>query len=93
MNNRPSNLEYVTPGDNVRHAVRTGLNPVQCENNAATKLSNQDVFDIRDSFLAGVSRRELSDRYGVTLTTICAILKGKVFKALNLESLTNKSQR
>lgn len=84
LNNRIENLEYVTHAENNRHAQRTGLNPVHCEHNPATKLSNEQVHEIRARYLAGETRGQLAAAFGMSKTGVGDIIKGKVFKALRL---------
>lgn len=67
LDNSLTNLEYLTRGDNHRHAYRTRLRePV------GKKLTDAEVRLIAD--LKGqVSQRELADRFGVSRSTISLI--------------------
>jgi HNH endonuclease len=64
-NNVVTNLEYVTRGENNRHAFRIGLNP--------TKLTKEEVAAIRES-REGCKR--LARRFGVHHQTIRRVVKG-----------------
>jgi len=46
-NNKLSNLEYVTPGQNMAHAYRTGLANAKGEHNGRAKLTDAEVVKIR----------------------------------------------
>lgn len=45
-NNNASNLEYVTPSDNQRHAYAIGLKSARGENNGRSKLTTEQVLEI-----------------------------------------------
>lgn len=47
LNNKITNLEAVTPRQNIRHGMRTGLINTSGENNAMAKITNSDVIKIR----------------------------------------------
>jgi len=73
-NNSLENLEWVTNGENVKHAYDKGLiKPRRGELNGNSKLTEKQVAEIRD--IASRSgryygRKELSLRYGVSECTI-----------------------
>lgn len=66
--NRIANLEAVTRGQNMSHAYRTGLKPIQNgERHWARKLTEKDVLAIR----ASLSRSaDLAEAYGVSIYAI-----------------------
>jgi len=73
-----SNLEYVTPGENIRRAVRLGhLRPhfKPGENNINARLTADDVRAIRALREQRVPAAELAAQYGVTTATIYRIGK------------------
>jgi hypothetical protein len=61
-NNRPSNLEYVTHAENIRHARLAGRK--------ACKLTSHSVRQIRHMSQEGVSPLALSRQFGVKATAI-----------------------
>lgn len=67
--NRAENLEWVTPAGNVEHAVRTGLTP--------SKLTDQDVLDVRAALATGETVKTLAARYGVSDTLVYWIGTGR----------------
>jgi hypothetical protein len=82
--NRPENLEYVTPAENNRHALATGLNQQVGESHHASKLTNSTVLKIRQ--LRGtVSVTELATRFNVTPSLISAVQTGKVWRNVHSE--------
>lgn len=67
-NNRVSNLEYLSRGDNHRHAFRLGLR--QGCNFPPKPRVNLTPGDIRDIRASHYSQRWLASRYGISKTTI-----------------------
>ena len=77
-NNFASNLEYVTPRENVRHAMRTGLRHDIGERNPNARISDETVRDIRSAATTGnVKRADLARRFGVGLSQIGRILRNE----------------
>jgi hypothetical protein len=80
-NNRLDNLEYVTPRQNIDHAVAAGVMPrMRGETNGTAKLSDLDAIDIKTCIDIGCPDWELAAVYGVSLTTISLIRRGKAWK-------------
>lgn len=80
-NNRIDNLEWCTKQDNIIHAFETGLNKArQGVDSYQSKLSENDVRDIRRSWEEGVSQVILKDRYNVSKATIQGIIHRKTYK-------------
>lgn len=91
-NNRLTNLEYVTPAENNRHANRTGLNPVECEDNPAAKLTNEQVIELRRRYSdEHKSLSELARAFGVSKTSVCDIVQGKNWQALGLPDIRRRT--
>lgn len=76
LNNSAENLEWVTPGDNTRHAARAGRIAHGVDHRSA-KLTPADVLVICSS---GESRDALARRYGVSLNSIAAVQTGRTWK-------------
>lgn len=76
--NRPSNLEVVTPSENVQHAHRNGLvTPQSGERHYNSKLSDREVVAIREAYAGGaVMYRELAAQYGIDPRTVRSVVKG-----------------
>lgn len=72
--NRIENLEYVTRSENIKHAYKNGLEkPQRGHSNGNSKLSNEDVLDIRDyvkkareNGIRYYGRKKLASKYGVS---------------------------
>jgi hypothetical protein len=85
-NNHLSNLEWVTPSRNVKHAYEIGLSSVsptaykKGENHVLSKLKACDVTQIRTLLKEGVSCAELGRRFGVNHRTISEIKCGNNWK-------------
>lgn len=96
LNNRPDNLEIVTPKENVAHAVRTGLaalgdrhwvrrHPELVRRGAegtAAKLSEDDVLRIRAALAGRVSLNRLAAEFSVSKRTIARIRDRKIWAHL-----------
>ena len=80
LDNRDSNLEYVTASENVRHAVRTGLQPSGADHYYA-KITKAQARDIKRRYKAGGpwhpgNRRELASEFRLHFETITEIATG-----------------
>jgi len=71
-----SNLEWGTQSDNEIDKILHGTS-VRGSGNAMSKLTEDDIINIREFAAQGMTRRELVNMYGVT--TIGRILDGKVW--------------
>lgn len=80
LNNRASNLEWVTNLENCHHAMRQGrLN--RGSKNGMSKLNEEKVLEIRSSNL---SVEELSKKYSVGKHAIENVLNGKRWKHVTI---------
>lgn len=82
LNNRLENLEWLTPSENLRHALDTGLKKRGHEHSRA-KLTAEQVRYIRRICIPG--DREfgfgaLARKFGVCIATISEIYHGKTYK-------------
>ncbi len=78
--NHVDNLEYVTPGENLKHAFRIGLMDERGEKNPGSKLTETDIREIRLLLAAGVlTQKEIGDIYGVVGSNISQINTGKTW--------------
>lgn len=75
MNNRVDNLEWLSAGDNQRHAYETGLKG-RGEQHGRSKLKSENIEEIRDMIVAGFSNNAIAKEFGVTKGTIEGIKKG-----------------
>lgn len=78
LNNTPANLEYVTHGDNIRHAWSTGL----CRESIKRqrKLSDMQAEAIRKLRKRGIAAGFLARWFSVNHKTINSIETGKLYK-------------
>lgn len=80
--NTPVNLEYLTSGDNVRHALALGLMKIRGEENGHCKLTECKVAEIWKRSRAGESITELGREFSVTKQQISHIRDGREWKWL-----------
>ncbi len=78
-NNNISNLEFVTPSENIVHAHATGLSSANITNR---KLTDIEILTIATMARAGYSPKKLSERYKVAMQTIYKIEKGDLWNSL-----------
>jgi hypothetical protein len=76
-NNVVTNLEWVSPKGNVRHAIANGL---RGKGNA--KLSAENVTAIRNLIDAGKARKSIAALFGVAPSTISMIAAGRNWSKL-----------
>lgn len=75
-----NNLEWVTPSENMKHAVATGLNK-SCFKGGSLhvqrKLSIDDINSIRELRLSGLKLKELGIRFNITPDHVCRVVRHK----------------
>jgi hypothetical protein len=86
-NRHPSNLEPVTPSENVKHGIRVlGRRPPRAtegQHNSQAKLTAKQVMEIRALWEArALSQPAMAERFGVKQSTISAIVLRKSWKHL-----------
>ena len=73
--NRLQNLEIVTASQNMRHAIKAGLQRQIGEMSSLAKLSAARVLELRRQYELGIPDRILAERYGIS--------RGHVWKIAN----------
>lgn len=77
LDNRPDNLEWVTPSQNMKHAWSTGLVDLRGENAPRHVLSSGQVRIIRKLLAIGANANMIADLVGVSNRIIYEIASGK----------------
>ena len=91
LNNRIENLEWVTPGENNRHAYENGLNQNAGEGHCWAKLTAHQVREIRQLYATGnYYQREIGAMFGVASTTVSRIVAGKRWALSYREGVQNE---
>lgn len=81
LNNSLSNLEYVTPSQNVRHAYATGLNkPRVGELNGCALLTEDKVIQIRSLISQGLKDSAIAPMFGVSRVAVYDVRVRKTWK-------------
>lgn len=79
-NNALTNLELVTPSENLKHCFRIGNRTHKGENHPYCKLSLEAVKEIRRlRKMTKLTYREIGERYGVGKTHIHQIITRKIW--------------
>lgn len=81
--NRVCNLEYVTPLENIRHAIKHGLTKQNGSASVNSKLTEADVIDMRAS-RGSKTMKQLASEHGVSAAAVCNAVNGKTWKHLTL---------
>jgi len=82
-NNCVSNLEWVTAGENTRHAWKTGLcSALRGQRHGGAVLTEGDIVEIRHEREQGAGLDALAKRFGVTESNICMITKWRTWRHL-----------
>ena len=91
-NNEVINLEWVTPAENSKHAIETGLFNPRGEGQWGSIQKEKDVIDILNQY--GFEKTEkIAHKYGVTPSTITAITTGKNWKHLTSQIIKERKYR
>jgi len=83
-NNTPSNLEYVTPKENIGHAMETGLFDIRGEKNTRSKYTAEQIENAHSLVAGGRQHKEAAAISGVDQGTIESVCAGKNWKHLQL---------
>lgn len=75
--NRPENLEWVTPGRNTEHAWETSLVDLRGEKHPSAKLRTADIARIAAMRAEKISVPQIAKIFGVSKSTIYKILSGE----------------
>lgn len=83
LNNNVNNLEWVTYGENLSHAYKNNLRNYNGINNPMSKLTNEDVENIRSLYIKGkhskYNSRGLSKMYGVSTKCILDVVNYRTY--------------
>lgn len=82
LNNSPTNLEYVTPSANIKHAFQTGLNKARRGvRNTNSKLKTGQVEELKKLWESGqFSQRELGIVFGLTQSAVSRAVTGRSYR-------------
>lgn len=75
--NRLENLEWSTALQNIHHAIEVLGRDYRGEQNPASKLTEQDVIDLRDRAAKGVTQMSLSRTFGISNVMARNIASGR----------------
>lgn len=83
IDNRPENLEWVTPGENSRHAVRMGLvSRPSGEDHPLSQFTNAQVLEIRRRSGEGERGVDLAEAFGTSAQSISRIIRRRAWRHL-----------
>jgi hypothetical protein len=81
--NTVENLEWLSNIDNIKHAFRTGLTPInpKGERSRRSKLTNTDANQIREWISNNThTRKEIADMFNICLSSVSNIINYKTYK-------------
>lgn len=82
--NRPANLRWGTPSENVRDSIRHGT--AAClrrgEASVAAKLREEDIYTIRRMYREGHLQREIAGVFSISQRHVSDIVRGKTWTHL-----------
>jgi hypothetical protein len=78
--NRAANLEYCSRGDNHRHAYQIGLIDRRGVRNGRSRLTQDQVDQIRALRSSGLLPREIGERFGISGQHVGQILLGRKWR-------------
>ncbi len=81
-NNAASNLEYVTPRENIRHSIeKLGVQRASGERHPMSKLSWKQVGEIRARWESGhVTKKQIALEYRVSESTVGRAINGRSWR-------------
>ncbi len=82
LDNRLSNLEWVTPGENIKHAYKMGIKRQDGSHNNASKLEDDEVFEIRRRAITGENQSIIARDYGISQPTVSLIKLKRLWRKL-----------
>lgn len=81
LNNHYSNLEYISVGENLRHALKIGLRtPKKGTQKRSAKLREEYIPEIREKLANGITQSVIAKEYGVCRSLISNILRRKAWR-------------
>lgn len=78
-NNNVENLEWCTASENIRHSFKLGLSNQKGSKNAASKLNEQYVAEIRNLYKNGEKQIVLSKKFFISPSVINRIIKNTLW--------------
>lgn len=81
INNCVENLEYVTPAQNIKHAVKNGLTP-KGEKASGAKISDKKAIEIRKVYAQVKSMTRISEMFNLSRPAIRQLIYGQTWKHL-----------
>lgn len=93
-NNHINNLEWCSYSDNGKHAIQTGLQPVNkgCDH-YSTKLTTKQLQSIIDKFVNGDLQKDIAVEFNISASAVSRIVYGVRYKEENLDYSKVKTKK
>jgi len=75
--NRLCNLELVTASRNLKHAFGIGLKNLRGENHSHSKLTDNDIREIRERYLRGETQTQIANDFNIIQQNVSCIVNRK----------------
>lgn len=75
-NNYYKNLEYVSYAENIAHAVKIGLHNLKGENHPFSKLTKENVLEMRRLRKNGLLYKDIGDKFGICRRQASDVVRG-----------------
>lgn len=86
LNNNVDNLEWMSQGDNTKHAWTSGL-MLKGEQTPIAKLTDESVEKVIELFYAGMTNQQIGEMFGVARGTISKIRDRKTWRHIRPDVL------
>jgi hypothetical protein len=94
LNNKVSNLEWMSNSENQLHAYSLGLQPSRAgENNIKAKITNKNVTELKVLYNSGKTIIDISKMMNINVSIIRNIIYGRTWKTNTIEIIKRDDRK